>query len=331
MGVFRQAKKDFDIVLLIAVIALGVGFIGWFQPIHDTTNLGQWNGFPNPNGLLTYSNISMGSTAIACSVGVLSNKTLSGGAGDYCQLFNSSGYWTVLAPPSTNGIIQVTLEVGCVSPAIPTMGGSVLYLQYANYTASSNLWENTTNFIFLPGQQAIYIDNTLNWDCPGTLVSQSNVNLPSSALPGNGFIFRVVGVCSCNSTTSTAGNPILSFVSIIVRIQLDSPIFVAEPFAILTTSFKYQGSTNIAVSASTNVNVQWIATNNGVVIQSGTTSAICTIPINSVKCSSSTITFPVAFASTPNVVVSVIAPFAGNPIIIPIGTYDFFRTQLAKV
>jgi hypothetical protein len=37
MGVFRQAKKDFDIVLLIAVIALGVGFIGWFQPI---TNLG---------------------------------------------------------------------------------------------------------------------------------------------------------------------------------------------------------------------------------------------------------------------------------------------------
>lgn len=310
-----------------------VNFIGTSSDSCATpaVQLGQWTSFPNPNaGNVVYQN--GGTSGIACSVGILTNKTFGGGPGDNCELFNTRNYEAIVSPIGTTGqsAISIDMSVGCVSPAVHTSQGSVLYLQYANYTASTNLWENTTNFVFVPGQQAIYIDNTNGWDCPGTLQSTTFLTMPVTPAPGNGFIFRVVGVCGCNSTTVNAGNPILSSVSLLLESNLASPIYTSTPFAISTTGFRYQGSTNLLALSATNVNIQWIATNSTVFVQSGSTSAICTIAIGQVKCSSSTITFPIAFIGTPHVVTSVTAPFAGNPVLTPLGSVDFFRTHVIQ-
>jgi len=313
--------------LLVLSIPMAIGSGGG----GGLVQLGQWNNFPcgQPDCSISPPGYAGG---IACSVGPLSNITISGGAGDQCQLFNSAAYWTVIPTPGAG--LVVNLEVNCVSPATPTTSGSVIQLQYANYSRTSTLWENSTNFVLVPNFQAIYIDNTLGWDCPGTLVSTSSVAIPSSAAPGNAYVFRAVGVCGCDSTTKNGGNPILSTISLQVQQgfrRIFTPVLVTHT----TTAFSFQMVTNIAVTTTTTVNVSWLSTNQtttacGVAdmcIQSGTTS--CSITVGNSNCSSTTLTYPTAFTGTVEVELTTLTSVGGN-VVINIGTYVMFATHVTQ-
>lgn len=340
----QRRSASLGAVLLIILIIIGDFAAGIFSSGAGSAgiNLGVWNNFPNSTGL-SYFNVSMGTSGSACSVGILSNKTLAGGAGDHCELFNSAGYRQALLIPTAQpeSGISIQLSVNCITPATPTQSGTVLYIQYANYTINSALqvWENTSNFI-LTNAPAVYIDNTNGWDCPGNgpLVGSPGL-LPS--FPANwcvnagqcGFVFRVVAVCACNSNGGsdplTAGNPRFASLGLLITQTVDQA-YGANSFVITSTSFRYQGFSHYPVSVSTDVKVQWIATNNGVAVESGVTGAgICTITTASpaIRCTSSVITFPVAFVGTPNVVVSVTSPIAAA-FGLPLGSLTFFTTQI---
>jgi hypothetical protein len=215
-------------------------------------------------------------------------------AGDLCQLFNDPYYSGIY--PYVGTALSVHFQVNCVKPALPTTGGSVLYLQYANYTFSDvpPVWENVSNWKILGS--TIYIDNTLNWPCPGVLVNTIAGFLPAiGSGTVNAYQFRVVGVCSCNATTPNAGNPILNNVQVNLLVQSKAP-YAIQATGFTTAHFLWLPIAPTSLGTATTVTIGWIAS-DGTTVQVGTSS--CTIPVASDRCTTQTVNFGIAFAGTP--------------------------------
>jgi len=201
-----------------------------------------------------------------------------------------------------NAGAYVRLEVGCVAPAAMGVG---LYWQWANST--EDIATNTTNWQQLSGQNEVYIDGmmhgSINFPCKGNDITAFNGAQISPQ--GNMIMFRVVA----DGANITGSSPIFSF----IRLQIDqslTPVAIATVLSIGTTSFTERSITVRNVLSSITTRFQWIANNRtstscalptDTCTQSGTSS--CVIAIGTNNCSV-VVTYPVAFGSTPNVIVS---------------------------
>ncbi len=226
---------------------------------HDTISLGTWTGMPF-------------------------NST---------ELMGNESYRATLTFNAVNveAGITTSLSVGCITPS-NTVGAS-LQLQYANFSTTTNL--NTSNFVNVgTGTQGqVFIDNSANWACPGTLVSPTSTSLPAGG-GLQGFIFRAVG----SGGGGTGDNPRFSSVTVnVLETVARTVVFYAT--SITTTGFSANLRQTLPAAVSTTVNFQWIATTNGALTESG--SGSCTINVNAVSCNALQ-TFGTSFVGTPQVV-----------------------------
>jgi len=262
------AKASF----ILAIIALLVGFVGW--------------GIPNSGG--------GGSSSAGVPLGTWTNMPFS-----QTELMGNTSYRAVLRFTTASSAVTVELEVGCISPSNTI--GATLQLQYANFTAVTNT--NTSLFVNLGN--AIPIDNSVNFPCPGVLLDGTPGGLPPN-ISNPAYEFRVVG----SNGGGIGDNPRFSFVSVLIHQQVQ-PLFQLRKAAVSTTSFTTVALLEYATSAVAGqvVSFDWIAVNDtgtsclslSACIQHGTNS--CTIPLNGFTCNVVT-TFGTAFTNTPNVVVS---------------------------
>jgi len=300
MAIVSENRVYRRIVPVTIILSLCFGLIYSGSGSSGAVTTGIWHNFP--------------CGSISCYDGVTNNCGV-GGSQDTCELMNSTFYrGTVFVP--TTASLAVGFEVGCVTPATPTLAGSVLYLEYANYSLVSYL--NTSKFQILssaPG--SIYIDNTNGWPCPGILMSDTLFTLPAVIPTGvNGFIFRVVGVCSPCPVGGNAGNPKLSFVRLIFSHSLQS-IATTTIATIATTNFKWEGVLSLPRTVSTTISIRWIASNQTLTCgltdscsQEGSSS--CVIAVKATTCALTTVTFTNAFSGTPAVIMQVLNPPVGG-------------------
>lgn len=290
--------------MLIAVVALGVGFLGWALPgrttipASDTTPLGVWKSFPSqfsPN---------------FCTAGNLTDR---------CELFYNSTQRGVVIT-SVFSVIQARISVACVAPS-NTMG-AYLQLQYANYSLATGT--NSSNFANVSSQ--LFIDNRIGTPCPGTITTPT----AGSLAYGNSYIFRVLGA----DGGGVGDNPRFGSIRVLVYLgvlRITYPTVATRS----TTAFTVIEYTNYPTSASIVTNFQWIATNItasscinlNVCIQKG--AGTCTIAIAAASCSVST-TFGTAFSATPTVVISNTAPSA-LLLTMMVGQVDLMLAQTVTV
>ena len=304
----EDSRKLWPFFFIIPILGFSFLPITGIAPVQVP---GQWENFP------------CGQTNCNCSIN----------SGDECQLFNNEAYYGIYSiSPDGNlgnaGGLSAGFSVDCVSPATPTTGGSVLYLQYANYSLGT-VWDNVTNFKTIGS--TIYIDNTLGWDCPGHLENNTAGNLPMFALNTtvHGFIFRVIGACGC-AGSGNAGKPVLTNVNVLIFQAVLSTISfrIAATF---TNRFVYTASLSYPALGSTTINSRWIATNqtasscgflSDVCIQSGTASCVITVS----TCPSTTVNFSVSFSGAPQVVMS--PSTAPTTRILQVAAINIFATEL---
>ena len=258
--------------LLIAIIAMGTGLVGW--------------GIPNNGG---------GSSTPSVPLGTWTGMPFS-----QTELMGNTSYRGVLRFTTASSSVGPELEVGCISPS--NRLGATLQLQYANFTTVTNT--NTSLFVNLGN--LIPIDNSLNFPCPGVLLDGTPGNLPSSNTANNAYEFRVVG----QNGGGSGDNPRFSFISVLIHQQVQ-PVIQLRKAAVSTTSFTTVAFLEYATSAPGGqlISFDWIAVNDtgtsclslSACIQHGTNT--CTIPLNGFSCNVVT-TFGTAFTNTPNVVIS---------------------------
>ncbi len=297
------------LTLFITLLPFSIGSGGG----NAGTPLGTWTNFP------------CGGTNCNCpSFGV-----------DACQLMNNPQYLGIysISTDSVRGDaagLQAGFQVSCVQPATPTTGGSVLYLQYANYSLTSYL--NTSNFLTIGS--SIYVDNTNGWPCPGILQNDMAGTLPSltNDLNTHGFIFRIIGVCGC-SGIGNAGTLRITNVNVIVYQRLTATFHIRLASR-TTTKFIYLIYASLPAPVASVITNDWIATNetsascsllSDVCIQSGTSS--CTIPVGGFSCPSTTVNFAVTFSTAPAVVMTLtnVAPWT---LPIQVSSINVFATPL---
>lgn len=316
----------YTILLLAFLFVLPTSSIGQSNPLR-----GVWLNFPcGFSDCSVLGAISHGQQQ--CAVALTSND---------CDLFNNpnQAYYGVLsfaAQPGAQGTgtgLYAGFSVNCISPAVHTSAGSVLVLQYANY--SEITYHNVSNFKTIG--QAIYIDNTTGWPCPGVLNNDGyDGQLPSffQNTTIQAFELRVVGICSCgNGSPLNGGNPIINDVSVTV-FQKTQLVMNYRVFSATTTIFRFVAYQNVPALQTTTVVVNWMATNQtgatcGVLdscVQSGTSSS-CIITVGSTSCPFVTVTFPHAFVGTPTVMVAS-GNFALSTVVLPTGNIPLFHTQL---
>lgn len=238
------------------------------------------------------------------------------------ELMGNQSYRGAVMISSLVGVahMQVGLEIGCIVPS-NTLGAN-LQLQYANYTSSTHT--NSSNFANIG--ISILIDNSANNPCPGFLSQNPAVVLPSITGSNAGFEFRVVG----SGGGGSGDNPRFSVVSVQLRITTGANAIVT-PQSVTTTGFTafVFSWPYVALSAGKPLNFAWIAANSTVSVptsESGT--GTCTILIGTPSCTQA-ITFPTAFAATPNVVASITnTPVAA---VIPIGTISLLNAETLTV
>src|SRR5437899_804228 len=84
------------------------------------------------------------------------------------ELMGNTSYRGMLRSSSGGGEsgFRAGLQAGCVNPSNTV--GATLQLQYANYSDTTHT--NSSNFANILGA-SIFIDNSANWPCPGSLES----------------------------------------------------------------------------------------------------------------------------------------------------------------
>jgi hypothetical protein len=213
--------------------------------------------------------------------------------------------------------IQVSLGVRCINPS-NTLGAS-LQLQYANYSVTTHT--NITNFVDAnAGNIAngnVPIDNSLNWPCPGILVSPNTI-LPAASA---GFVFRVVG----RDGGGLGDNP--RFSSITVNIS-QLAVRIGTAFATGKTVNGFTASVRVSFPPAITAtgSFDWIATNNGVLVQSGSDS--CNILPNTTACTKA-VTFGTPFAVVPSITVDYTGTLTN--VAIPVGSLNLLSAQTLTV
>jgi len=287
----KRQSAILGLILLALIIigdivsgAIGVGTPAAQAQAHDTAPLGTWLNMP---------------TGTACGVGNTSASM--------CELMGNQSYRGLLTvdTPIASSIIAISvgLTVNCIIPSNTV--GAQLQLQYANYTLGTHI--NSSNFVNIA--TSIFIDASVNNPCPGFLEAPSG-SLPFSNAGRGAFLLRVVGI----GGGGIGDNPRFSSVSVYAN-ENAQRIFYGRPVAITTSGFTAQAVTTFAVTVTTTVTFQWIATSNGVLVESS--SGSCSISAGLNGCTSP-VTFGTIFGASPNVVVdpssngSAVTLFAGS-------------------
>jgi hypothetical protein len=277
--------------MALSLILTSVTSTGEIPIPHDTTSLGTWLNMPSTS---------------SCTSG---NTTAS-----ICELFGNSTSRGLISFTGVNieAGIQVSLGVRCINPS-NTLGAS-LQLQYANYSLTTHT--NSTNFVDTASGNVL-IDNSLNWPCPGNLVS-SNTIMPATSAA---FLFRVVG----RDGGGLGDNP--RFSSVTVNIYQLS-VRIGNVIAQLKTTNGFTASVRITypVAIALTASFDWIATNAGVAFASGSNS--CIVPVNSVGCSVA-VTYGITFAVVPSITVDYTGPFSN--VGIPVGSLNLLSAQTITV
>ena len=227
-----------------------------------------------------------GSSSLGLPLGVWANMPF-----NTTELMGNTSYRGLLLTRSPGGEtgLNVGLQVGCTTPSNTI--GAALQLQYANYSDTTHL--NTSLFVNIGS--AIPIDNSANWACPGFLEASTGL-LPVIGFNPVIFQFRVIGT----GGGGIGDNPRFDHVSVYISqtvFRIATVIVVTRS----TTAFTAAVYTTYPVSGSTVENFDWLASTNGVLVESGANS--CTIAVASNTCNVVT-TFGTSFAGTPNVVCS---------------------------
>jgi len=259
------------------------------------------------------SHTQAGSSSLGVPLGVWANMPSSS-----IELMGNTSYRGVLASRSSGGSsgLSIGLIVGCVTPS--NTPGATLQLQYANYSDTTHL--NVSNFVNVGILTNVLIDNSTNSPCPGLLESNTN-GLPNINVNPTLFEFRVVG----SGGGGLGDNPRFSSVSVyVIQTAYRIPTVVVSTRS--TTAFTAFVYTTWQVPATITENFDWIASSNGVLIESGANS--CSISAGSNSCSVST-TFGTIFGTTPNVVCT--SRNAEASISIPIGTISLLTAQTLTV
>jgi len=291
-------KRELAFILIVPMLALSLFPVtGSVITTSDTMPLGTWFNMP---------------PASACSTG---NFTAIN-----CELMGNTSYRQVLTfgAVSIESGIQVVLTVSCILPSNTV--GAFLQLQYANMSLITRT--NSSNFVNVPGIAGagqVFIDNSTNWPCPGNLFSDRTFGqvLPSGV---GAFIFRVVG----SGGSGTGDNPRFSSITVTI-FQLLARAAVGHPSSISTTAFLANIRLVYPTSATTSISFQWIATTNGVLTESGSSS--CTVNVGTLSCNVS-VTFGTSFTGTPNVVVD---PITTVSVIIPVASLTLLSAQTVTV
>ncbi len=256
-----------------------------------------------------------GSSGIGVPLGTWTNMPSSP-----TELMGNTSYRGILLPPASVAIagISAGISVSCISTS-NTLGAN-LQLQYALFSVTTNT--NTSNFQSIPNG-IVYIDGVSSPGCVNNSYA-GNVGLNlNSTVSGIGYIFRVMG----SSGGGPGDNPRFSSVTVelqetIVRIYM--PAVIAN--SITVNGFTGRMYSDVNVVSSVTPIFQYVATNNGVQTDSGSSS--CTISIGSNNCSVA-VTFPLAFATVPNVVMTSGSPGGSNTI--PLGTISLLSAQTLTV
>ena len=182
---------------------------------------------------------------------------------DQTELMGNTSYRGMLRSSSGGGEsgFRAGLQAGCVNPSNTV--GATLQLQYANYSDTTHT--NSSNFANVLGA-SIFVDNSANWPCPGSLESGDST-LPTLTTNPTVFIFRVVG----SGGGGFGDNPRFSFISTnIQQLALRLPTVVVSTRS--TTAFTAFVYTEFPVVIATTENFDWLASTNGVLLESGANS-----------------------------------------------------------
>lgn len=289
---------------LLALLLLIPIFTGFTTTGTGSIQLGQWTNYPgNPFTLTTTfpngTQICDGFPGVSSCVCDLPHINTVPSVGDACELFNSPNYRAEIFTNGPQNGLSVGFSLNCINPAIHTNGGSVVYLEYANYSFTT--WANVSNFKIVGA--SIYIDNTNSFPCPGTLANDIG-SIPATS--SDGYEFRIVAVCGCTGFGSS-GNPILNNVQVDM-FRSTGQLIGIQMLGFTTAHFLWRAQTISPVTSSTTVTLNWIATNqtsatcgiiagvNDECIQSGTST--CSIGAGTSACSTVTVTFSHTFTGT---------------------------------
>ena len=260
------------------------------------------------------SHIPGGSSGIGVPLGTWTNMPSSP-----TELMGNTSYRGILIPTSggtTLTGIQAGLAVNCIT--VSNTVGANLQLQYALYSFITDT--NTTNFQSI-GLAQVYIDGVTANSCVNNSIVSDIGSVLNVTTAGLGYVFRVMG----SGGGGAGDNPRLSSITVLVS-QLITRIYMPIPLSITVNGFSGRMYANVLVQVAITANFQYVATNNGVQTDSG--SGTCTIAIGANNCSAA-ITFPLAFATVPNVVMTSTTPGGSNGI--PIGTISLLSAQTLTV
>ncbi len=260
------------------------------------------------------SHVPGGSSGIGVPLGTWTNMPSSP-----TELMGNTSYRGILIPTSggtTLTGIQAGLAVNCIT--VSNTVGANLQLQYALYSFITDT--NTTNFQSI-GLAQVYIDGVTANSCVNNSIVSDIGSVLNVTTAGLGYVFRVMG----SGGGGVGDNPRLSSITVLVS-QLITRIYMPIPLSITVNGFSGRMYANVLVQVAITANFQYVATNNGVQTDSG--SGTCTIAIGANNCSAA-ITFPLAFATVPNVVMTSTTPGGSNGI--PIGTISLLSAQTLTV
>jgi len=235
------------------------------------------------------------------------------------ELMGNTSYRGILIPTSSASTltgIQAGIAVNCIT-ASNTVGAN-LQLQYALYSFITDT--NTTNFQSI-GLAQVFIDGVTANSCVNNTIVSDIGSVLNVTTAGLGYVFRVMG----SGGGGSGDNPRFSSITVLVS-QLITRIYMPIALSITVNGFSGRMYANVLVQIAVTANFQYVATNNGVQTDSG--SGSCTIAVGTNNCSAA-ITFPLAFATVPNVVMTSTSPGGSNGL--PIGTISLLTTQTLTV
>jgi len=262
--------------------------------------------------------IALAAVAIAEGGGSMLSSPLGQWTGmpfNQTELFAETTHRVILDSFDQIAGIGFSLVVACTFPS-NTVGAN-LQMQSATYSSITGL--NTTNFTNLG--TSLLIDNSTNHPCPGTLIT--GTTFPAAATQNGvvNLILRVVG----SGGGGSGDNPVFTAVNLMLRHKVFN---LVDTYASSksTTGFTASVTFTLTSQAAITISFDWMAQGNTTLttglVQSGTDS--CTVNLGLFSCTKA-VTFPVAFLSTPNVVIS--PRTVGTILQMPLGYRSFFITR----
>ena len=281
----KQTMTGGILLFLLIAGAYVVGFVGWASPRAGAGNTSSISG--------QWTSMPFNST----------------------ELFNETTHRVILDSFDQIAGIGLALEVSCTIPS-NTVGAN-LQMQSATYSSVTGL--NTTNFTNLA--TSLLIDNSTNHPCPGTLITGTTFPAAATQAGVVNLILRVVG----SGGGGTGDNPVFTAINLMLRHKIFN---LVDTYASSksTTGFTASVTFTLTPQAATTISFDWMAQGNTTLttglVQSGTDS--CTVNLGLFSCTKA-VTFPVAFLSTPNVVIS--PRTVGTILQMPLGYRSFFITR----